>query len=103
MMFNIDTKCQNKLEKMGTSLVQDQPWSFNGPYWSPKFDIMVFEKISGFFRKFRAFLYFTFSSPAYHDGLLIWSLRNSTKGKGTLLDLPGPQNGPKNGLCEANI
>ena len=41
--------------------VQDQPWSFNGPDRAPKMDLMILEKISGFFRKFRAFLYFTFS------------------------------------------
>ena len=28
--------------------VQDQPWSFNGPYRAPKMDLMIFEKILGF-------------------------------------------------------
>ena len=32
--------------------------------------------LSGFSRKFRAFLYFTFSSPSYRVGLLILSLSN---------------------------
>ena len=25
--------------------VQDQPWSFNGPYRAPKIDLLIFEKI----------------------------------------------------------
>ena len=61
--------------------------------------IMIFEKISGFFRKFQAFLYFTFSRPSNHVWALIWSLSNSTKAQGTLLDL----HGPKNGAWEANF
>ena len=27
--------------------VQDQPWSFNGPYRAPNMDLMIFEKNSG--------------------------------------------------------
>ena len=74
-----------------------------GPYRAPKVDLMIFEKISGSFRKFRAFLYFTFFSRSYHVGLLILSLSNSTKAQGTLLDLHGPTNGLLNGPSEANF
>ena len=56
-----------------------------------------------FFRKFRSFLYFIFSSPSYHVGPLVASLSISTKAQGTLLDLHGPQNGSLNEPSEANF
>ena len=66
-------------------------------------DLMIFEKISWFLRKFWVFLYFVFSSPPNHVGTLIWSLSNCTKAQGTLLDLHGPPNGPLNEPSEANF
>ena len=47
-------------------------------------------------------LYIIHFSPFNHVGTLLWSLWNSTKGQGALLDHHGPQNGPHNGSCEAN-
>ena len=47
-------------------------------------------------------LYIIHFSPFDHVGTLLWSLCNSTKALGALLDLYGPLNGPQNGSCEAN-
>ena len=47
-------------------------------------------------------LYIIHFSPFDHVGTLWWSLWNSTKAQGALLDLHGPLNGPQNGSCEAN-
>ena len=47
-------------------------------------------------------LYIIHFSPFDHVGTLLWSLWNSTKAQGALLDLHGPLNGPQNGSCEAN-
>ena len=60
-------------------------------------------KISGFLRKFRDFWFLIFSSPSNHVGPLNWSLPNSTKAQGTILDLLGPKNGPQKGPCKANF
>ena len=47
-------------------------------------------------------LYIIHFSPFNHVGTLLWSLWNSTKAQGALLDLHGPQKGPYNGSGEAN-
>ena len=57
-------------------------------------DLMISEKNIGIFEKISEFLFFIFSGPSNHVGRLIWSLSNSTKAQGTLLDLHWPQNGP---------
>ena len=64
---------------------------------------MISEKNIGIFEKISEFLFFIFSGPSNHVGRLIWSLSNSTKAQGTLLDLHCPQNGPPNGPWEANF
>ena len=66
-------------------------------------DLMIFEKNSGNFEKISGFLFLIFSSPSKHVGSLIWSLFNSTKAQGTLLNLHGPLNGPRNGPRMANF
>ena len=38
--------------------VQDQPWSFNGPYRAPNMDLMIFEKNFGNFEKILGFSIF---------------------------------------------
>ena len=58
-------------------------------------DLMIFEKNSGNFEKISGFSFLIFSSPSKHVGSLIWSLFNSTKAQGTLLNLHGPLNGPR--------
>ena len=68
---------------------------FNGPYRAPKMNL----KILLFLHQT---LYIIHFSPFNHVGTLFWSLWNSTKGQGALLDHHGPQNGPHNGSCEAN-
>ena len=49
------------------------------------------------------FLHFTLSSPSNHFGTMFWSLWSSIRAQGTLLDLHGPPNGPKNGPCETKF
>ena len=66
-------------------------------------DLRISEKNIGIFEKILKFLFLIFSSPSNHLEPLIWSLSNSTKAQGTLLDLHGPPNGPPNGPCEANF
>ena len=61
--------------------VTDQPWSFHGPYRVPKMDL--FQAV------------FTISTLyTNHVGTLSWSLRNSTKAQGTLLDPIDPPMDP---------
>ena len=64
---------------------------------------MISEKNIRIFEKISEFLFSIFSGPSNHVGRLIWSLSNSTKAQGTLLDLHGPPNGPQNGPSEANF
>ena len=65
-------------------------------------DLKIFEPLSAcvcyFYIK-----HFTFSIPSNHVGTIFWSLTNSTKAQGTLLDLDGPRNGCQNGHCNANF
>ena len=65
--------------------------------------LKIFEYFGASFRLFLPFLHYTLSSPSSHVGTLFWSLWNSTKAQGTLLDLHGPPNGPQNGPSEANF
>ena len=65
--------------------------------------LMISEKNIEIFEKISEFLSLLFSGPSNNVGRLIWSLSNSTKAQGTLLDLHWPQNGPPNGPWEANF
>ena len=72
--------------------VQDPTWSFNGPYRDPKMDQMIFEKIPGFLHV----LYIVHSAaPLNILKNFFWSLWNSTRAQGTLLDCHGPLWTPK--------
>ena len=90
------------MDSRGTSSdpqrVQDPTWSFNGPYRDPKMDQMIFEKIPGFVH----LLYIVHSAaPLNILENFFWSLLNSIRSQGTLLDPHEPPNGPRNGPCEA--
>ena len=65
--------------------------------------ILIFEYFESTFKLLLPFLYYTLSSPSSHVGTLVWSLWNSTKAQGTLLDLHGPLYGPQNGPSKANF
>ena len=72
--------------------LQDPTWSFNGPYRDPKMDQMIFEKIPGFVH----LLYIVHSAaPLNILENFFWSLWNSTRAQGTLLDCHGPSWTPK--------
>ena len=64
--------------------------------WSSKFS-SLFQAVFAI-----STLYIIHFSPFNHVGTLLWSLWNSTKAQGALLDLYGPQKGPYNGSGEAN-
>ena len=66
-------------------MVIDQPWSVDRPYWVPKMNLKIFEPLSG------CVFYFKILHAVVP---LFWSLWNSTKAQGTLMDLHGPPNGP---------
>ena len=75
--------------------VQDPTWSFKGPYRDPKMDLMIFEKISGFVH----LLYIIHpATPLDILEIFCWSLWNSTRALGTLLDCHGPSWTPKRTL-----
>ena len=93
----------SKDTRADTHRVRDQPWSFHGPYRAPEIDGPGHYNFQAYFRVCIPFLYCTLSSPSNHFGTLFWSLWNSIRAQGTLLDLHGPQNGPQNGPCEANF
>ena len=65
-------------------------------------DLQIFEPLSGCVCYFYI-IHYIFSSPSNHVGTLFWSLWNSTKAQGILLDLHGPLYGPQNGPSKANF
>ena len=65
--------------------------------------LKIFEYFESTFKLWLPFLHYTLSSPSSHVGTLVWSLWNSTKAQGTLLDLHGPLYGPQNGPSKANF
>ena len=75
----------------------------HGPYRALKIDGPRHYNFQAYFRSCIPFLYCTLCSPSNRFGTLFWSLWNSIRAQGTLLDLHGPQNGPQNGPCEANF
>ena len=91
----------SKDTKADTHRVRDQPCSFHGPYRAPEIDGPGHYNFQAYFMVSLPFLYCTLSSPSNHFGTLFWSLWNSIRAQGTLLDLHWPQNGPQNGPCEA--
>ena len=74
-------------------------WTLLGPLNGP-YDL--WEKYRNFRENFRISI-LDILWPFNHVRTLIWSLSNSTKAQGTLLDLHGPPNIPQNGPCEDNF
>ena len=83
--------------------VRDQPWSFHGPCRAPKIDGPGHYNFQAYFRVCIPFPYCSFCSPSNNFGTLFWSLWNSIRAQGTLLDLHIRQDGPQNGPYEANF
>ena len=77
--------------RVESQIVTDQSWSFHGPCRDPKVNDPGPYNFQAYFRASLPFLQCTLSSPSHHFGTLFWSLWNSIRARGTLLD---PQMNP---------